>query len=218
MQTGPSKIIIEGTNYANTKKIALALSKYPQFIGQQENHRYTTVISAEWGNFRDFPWGKDLIGFDPNEKLQAMSNYSVWVRLIELQGIYNWIIDRFHITTKRYQWIMNKNECDFFWLEERLLKQGFHIVHMVQNEDELRQEIESRECNNIENEFSGAIREQKLSQEIVSASILPTFELDISGLSVQDIVKIITEWYEEVYSYTQPENQQPEKIFLPSCC
>ena len=99
----PVKIIIEGTDYANTKGIALGLSESHQLVDDIGYQRYTTVISTKWGNFKDFPWGKNLIAFDPNEKDQAMKNYGVWTYLIEVQGNYNWIIDCFHISAQVYQ-------------------------------------------------------------------------------------------------------------------
>ena len=72
MSKGPAKIIIEGTEFANYKAIALAMSEYPELIGQKEDHKFTTVISAKWGNFRDFPWGENLVEFEPCEVNQVM--------------------------------------------------------------------------------------------------------------------------------------------------
>jgi hypothetical protein len=65
MPTQYANIIIEGTNWANTKDIALELSVNPRLVGKMGCQRYTAVISAMWGNFKDFPWGKNLIDFDP---------------------------------------------------------------------------------------------------------------------------------------------------------
>lgn len=217
MPKRPAKIIIEGTDFANTKDIALALSEYPPFIGQKEEHRYTTVISAKWGNFRDFLWGKDLIDYDPSEQTQTMKNYGTWVRLIELQGVYNWIIDRFHISTQQYQIKNNNHRCDFVWLEERFLKLAFHLVHVVQNEDVLQQVALGHKKINGDGKFETVLQEQEIFREIVSNSILPKCEIDISELSIQETVKSITDWYEEVYMYAQSDYQESDKIFLPSC-
>ena len=102
MQNQCVKFIIEGTNYANTKGIATALSNKSKISGQTGYQRYTTGISAKWGNFNDFPWFINLIEFDPAEEVQAMKNHGVWARLIKLQDDYNWIIDRFNISTQQY--------------------------------------------------------------------------------------------------------------------
>jgi len=218
MQDRNVKIIVEGTDFANTKNIALALSEHPPLVSQSGYFPYTTVISAKWGNFRDFPWGKGLIDFDPIAENQAMKNYAIWVRLIELQGNYNWIIDRFHISTQRYQLQCNHNLCDFNWLEERLLKLGFHLVHIAQNEEALRRAIKRQKTINAEGDVETILQEQELLRKIVSKSKLPTLALDISEMSVQETIGNITDWFQKVNSNTHPENQQQEKIFLPSCC
>ena len=55
MQTQCANIIIEGTSFASTKEIALELSVNPRLVGKMGCQRYTAVISAKWGNFKDFP-------------------------------------------------------------------------------------------------------------------------------------------------------------------
>ena len=217
MRTRPARIIIEGLDFAKPKEIALALSKSPGFIGQNEDHRFTSVISAKWGNFRDFPWGKGLIDFVPDEANQVMKNYGVWVRLIELQLHYNWIIDRFHITTQQYQLHTHNFACDFKWLEERFLKLGFHLVHTTLNETALQERVLRQNNDNGIPNIEEIFQLQNIAQEIVSNSILPHIELDISNLNIQATVANITDWYEEVYSYTPTDDHQSDRIFLPSC-
>ena len=217
MSKGPAKIIIEGIEYTNSKSIALALSEYPQFVGPKEDHRFTTVISAKWGNFRDFPWGKGLIDFAPSEEKQVMKKYGTWAHLIELQGYYNWIIDRFHISAQCYQKQCNDHVCEFKWLEERFLKLGFHLVHVTQNSEAIERAIENQKIDNSKNRLEQIIKEQDLLRTIASKSILPKIELDISEMGVQEAVENITDWYEEVYSYTEVDNPETDKIFLPSC-
>jgi len=217
MQTQYVNIIIEGLSFTNTKSIALALSEYPRLVGKMGYQRYTAVISSKWGNFKDFPWGKNLISFDPIDEDQAMKNYGVWMRLIELQRHYNWIIDCFHLSSQQYQIQNNNNKCDFLWLENRLLNLGFHLVHLVQNDTVLESIITSRDDVNINHRLDQVIRERDLLRRLVSNSVLPTLNLDISEMDVGDTIDNITDWYEEVSGYTQPEHQPLEKIFLPSC-
>lgn len=217
MSKGPARIIIEGTEYAHTKGISLALSEYPPFIGQKGDHRYTAVISVQWGNYKDFPWGAGLVDFDPSQETQAMNNYGVWVRLIEMQRLYHWIIDRFHITTQGFQLQTHDHVCDFTWLEERLLKLGFHLIHLVQNEGAIQQSISSRTDVNGRITTATVLQAQETAQAIVSKSILPKYELDISDLTIPEAVTSITDWYEEVSPYSSPDHQEPDKIFLPSC-
>jgi hypothetical protein len=217
MQKQLVKIIIEGTDNANTRGIALALSQSPRLIDEKGYWPYTTVISTKWGNFKDFPWGENLIEFEPTEEDQAMKKYSVWARLIELQGNYNWIIDRFHISTQQYQLQFNNHNCDFNWLEERLLELGFHLILVTQSAESVTRSIANQEINNKNDEVDKVIQKQDLLRKIVSKSVLPRLELDISEMNIQETAESIIDWFESVSSYTQPEEMRINKIFLPSC-
>jgi hypothetical protein len=208
MQKHLVKIIIEGIDQANTKGIALALSESPRLIDETSYRRYTSVISTKWGNFYDFPWGKNLVDFEPTEEDQAMKNYGVWVRLIELQRNYNWIIDRFHISTQQYQLQRNNHKCDFNWLEERFQNLGFHLVLVTQNADIVTRTIESHKK---------VKQAQDLLRKISSESLLPRLELDISEMNIQEIIESISGWYESVSSCSEAEDTPSSKIFLPSC-
>ena len=214
----PVKLIIEGIDYTNTKGIALGLRQGHRLADEIGYQRFTTIISTKWGNFKDFPWGKNLISFGKNDKDQAMRNFGVWAYLIEVQGNYNWIIDCFHISTQMYQQLYNNIACDFRWLEERLLHLGFHMVHVTQNPDILERTLAELNIGNIDEELEKTIREQDSMRQIMSKSILPKIELNISEMGDLEIIDNIIEWYEEVSPYTQGENSRSDKIFLPSCC
>jgi hypothetical protein len=146
-----------------------------------------------------------------------LKNYGIWTRLIELQRHFNWIIDRFHISTQQYQIQHNENECDFNWLEERFLKLGFHLVYVSQSAEALESIITNQGITDINFEFEQVIHQQDILRDIASQSVLPTLELDISRMAIQDTVNNIVDWFEEVSSYTPPEHSPLDKIFLPSC-
>ena len=97
------KIILEGTRLTFKTEIAFALNEHPQIVGPRKYRYHSPLISAEWGAFTNFPWGRGLINFTPEEEALAMETYHTWVRLFELQRYYSWIIDRFHISTRAYQ-------------------------------------------------------------------------------------------------------------------
>jgi hypothetical protein len=99
------KIILEGTRLALKTEIASALNEHPQVVGERKYRYHSPIISAEWCSFTNYPWGRGLINFEPNEGAQAMETYSAWVRLFELQRYYSWIVDRFHLSTQVYQMI-----------------------------------------------------------------------------------------------------------------
>ena len=158
-----------------------------------------------------------MIDFDTDEEELALKNYGIWTRLIELQRHFNWIIDRFHISTQQYQIQHNNNECDFNWLEERFLKLGFHLVYVYQSAEAMESKMVNLGLPDIKDEIEKLILEQDLLQEITSKSVLPTLELNISEKDIQETVDNIVDWFEEVSSYTPPEHSPLDKIFLPSC-
>src|SRR5574341_2493848 len=127
------KIILEGTRLTHKTDIAFALNEHPRIVGPRKYRYHSPLISAEWCAFTNFPWGRGLINFEPQEEPLAMETYATWMRLIELQRYYSWIVDRFHISTKAYQRKATGKDVDFRWLEERLLKVGFHLALCVRS-------------------------------------------------------------------------------------
>ena len=97
------KIILEGTRLTFKTEIAFALNEHPRIVGPRKYRYHSPLISAEWCAFTNFPWGRGLINFEPQEEALAMETYATWVRLFELQRYYSWIVDRFHISTRAYQ-------------------------------------------------------------------------------------------------------------------
>ena len=216
MQDLRPRIIIEGTDFAATKEIALALSKHPRIVGRSWERCFTAVISAKWCSFTEFPWGDKLIDFKPEEEAQAMQNYRTWASLIELQRHTGWIIDRFHLSTCKYQLQHYQAEYDFDWLEERLKKLCFHQVQVTQEPEALREVIgnsgKSFQYINIDT----IIEEQNLLRQLASASTLPTIELKISDNDTQKTADRIADWIEEVGGNIPPEDYALERVILPS--
>ena len=97
------KIILEGTRLTFKTEIAFALNEHPRIVGPRKYRYHSPLISAEWCAFTNFPWGRGLINFEPQEEAQALETYATWLRLFELQRYYSWIVDRFHISTRAYQ-------------------------------------------------------------------------------------------------------------------
>ncbi len=124
------KVILEGTRLTFKTDIAFALNEHPRVVGPRRYRYHSPLISAEWCAFTNFPWGRGLINFEPQEEGMAMETYATWVRLFELQKYYSWIIDRFHISTRMYQLIYCACDYDFRWLEQRLLPLGFQLVFL----------------------------------------------------------------------------------------
>jgi hypothetical protein len=210
------RIIIEGTDFAGTKDIALALSKHPRIVGRSWERCFTAVISAKWCSFSQFPWGDKLIDFSPGEEKQAMQNYRTWVSLIELQRHTGWIIDRFHLTTCKYQLLHYQAEYAFDWLEERMKKLCFHQVLVTQDPRALREAMDSAGRTSQHGQYDTVIQEQNLLRQLASKSILPTIEIEVPDNDIQRIADRIADWAESIGANIAPEDYAMDHVILPS--
>lgn len=215
MQDLRPRIIIEGTPYARTKEIALALSKHDRIVGRSWERCFTTVISAQWCSFTKFPWGDKLIDFKPEEEAQAMQNYRTWVSLMELQRHTGWIIDRFHLSTCQYQLEHYRAEYDFDWLEARLQKICFHQVLVTQEPQALRAAINR---SSHPGEADRLLQQQDTLRQLASASLLPTIEIVVSQHDPQSTADQIADWIESVGGNIPPADYAIEGVILPKVC
>lgn len=192
---------MEGTRLPHKTEIAFALNKHPIIVGPRKYRYHSPLISAEWGAFTNFPWGRGMINFTPEEEGLAMETYHTWVRLFELQRYYSWIIDRFHISTRAYQ--INNFGIDyrFNWLEQRLMHLGFHLVLVVRSDESFiiaRQERLKLSGNPTQyDDINIFVEEQELFRRLVGESILPTSTVDISNNDIDRAVFKIAAWLEE---------------------
>ena len=194
------KIILEGTRLTFKTDIAFALNEHPRIVGPRKYKYHSPLISAEWCTFTNFPWGRGPINFEPHEEPLAMETYATWARMFELQRYYSWVVDRFHISTRAYQLTNHNKDYDFHWLEERLAPLGFHIVLLTRTPES----FESARAERLKVSGNPAqyddlqlfIEEQKLMRRLADASILPTFELDISDNNIESATEKIADWME----------------------
>lgn len=194
------KIILEGTRLTFKTEIAFLLNEHPRIVGPRRYRYHSPLISAEWCAFTNFPWGRGLINFEPQEEALAMETYHTWVRLFELQKYYSWIIDRFHISTQAYHLQTYARKYDFQWLEQRLLPLGFHLVYLYRTPDSFfsaKQERLKVSGNPAQyDDLARFITEQDLIKQLVSESQLPVLELDISDNHLEAAVEKIADWME----------------------
>lgn len=195
------KIILEGTRLTFKTEIAFALNEHPRIVGPRKYRYHSPLISAEWCAFTNFPWGRGLINFKPEEEAQALETYETWMHLFELQRYYSWIIDRFHISTRAYQLQEYGKDYDFSWLEERLNRLGFRLVYMHRTPESFaaaRAERLKVSGNPGQYDDLGRfVREQELMGRLVRESILPRLDVDISDNDIQRAVEQIANWMEE---------------------
>ncbi len=195
------KIILEGTRLTFKTEIAFALNEHPRIVGPRRYRYHSPLISAEWCAFTNYPWGRGLINFEPQEAALAMETYDTWVRLFELQKYYSWIVDRFHISTRMYQLMNNARDYDFHWLEQRLLPLGFQIVFLNRTAESFASAREERlKVSGNPGQYDDLnrfIEEQKLFQRLISESSLPTLKVDISDNNISKAVENIADWMEK---------------------
>jgi len=194
------KVILEGTRLTFKTEIAFILNEHPRFIGPRKYRYHSPLISAEWCAFTNFPWGRGLINFLPDEEAQAMETYHTWARLFELQRYYSWIIDRFHLSTRAYQLQAHSTDYNFRWLEQRLKPLGFHLVFITRTPESFaaaRLERLKVSGNPAQYDDLGAfIEQQELMRRLVGESLLPSLTLDISDNNIQSAAERIVDWME----------------------
>lgn len=194
------KIILEGTRLTLKTEIAFTLNEHPRIVGPRKYRYHSPLISGEWCAFTNFPWGRGLINFEPQEEGLAMETYATWVRLFELQRYYSWIVDRFHISTRAYQLQTYGKDYDFSWLEERLRALGFHIVLCTRSPESFHQAREERlKVSGNPSQYDDLdkfITEQELMRRLAGESLLPLLELDISDSDVPRAADRVADWLE----------------------
>jgi hypothetical protein len=194
------KIILEGTRLTFKTELAFALNEHPRIVGPRKYRYHSPLISAEWCSFTNFPWGRGLINFDPQEEAQAMETYRTWLKLFELQKYYSWIIDRFHISTIAYQSKNHGKEYDFRWLEEGLKNLEFHLVFCTRSptsflkarEERLKVSGNPKQYDNIQI----FIEEQEFMRSLIRNSILPVLEVDVSDNDISKASEKVADWLE----------------------
>lgn len=80
------KVILEGTQLTFKTEIAFELNEHPRVVGARKYRYHSSLISAEWRTFTNYPWGRRPINFEPHEESLAMGTYVTWARMLTLQS------------------------------------------------------------------------------------------------------------------------------------
>lgn len=194
------KIILEGTRLTHKTDLAFALNEHPRIVGPRRYRYHSPLISAEWCGFTPFPWGRGPINFEPGgeEQARALAVFDTWVRLIELQPHYSWIIDRFHLSARAHQLAEHGLDLDFSALEARLLALDVHLVLCARREgtwEDARAErlLVSGKASQYD-DLDVFRREQELLRRLAADSILPTLELDTTDGDMEAACERIADW------------------------
>lgn len=192
------KVLLEGTRLTRKTDLAFALNEYAPFIGPRKYRYHPPLVSAEWGAFTPYPWGRGLIDYDVAERDMAMETYATWARLFELHRYYSWVVDRFHLSTQVWQRIHRKRDEDFGWLEERLLPLGFHVILCTRRPETFEAARAERllvSGNPSQYDDLGVfLREQDVLRERAAASRLPVLEMDMSDGDLDAACATVTRW------------------------
>jgi hypothetical protein len=197
------KIILEGTRITHKTDLAFALNEHPRIVGQRRYQYHSPLISAEWCGFTPVPWGRGPINFEPGgeEEARALAVFDTWVRLIELQPHYSWIIDRFHLSAQAYQLTAHRHELDFRSLEARLRALDVHLVLCTRRDGTWEAAREERllvSGNPSQYDDLDLLRrEQELLRRLASESILPVLELDTTDGQIESQCNRIADWMTE---------------------
>ena len=196
------KIILEGTRLTFKTEIAFELNEHPRIVGPRKYRYHSPLISAEWCTFTNYPWGRGPINFEtPEEEALALETYATWAKMFELQKYYSWIVDRFHISTIAYQKQTYKKDYDFRWLEERLMPLNFRIVFCTRTPESFEAAREERlKVSGNPSQYDDLrpfIEQQKMMQELIAKSMLPSLTLDISDNNINAAVERVADWLEE---------------------
>ncbi|MCC6476207.1 hypothetical protein IT157_04055 [bacterium] len=194
------KIILEGTRLTHKTDLAFALNEHPRIVGPRKYRYHSPVVSGEWCAFTNFPWGRGLINFAPEEEARAMETFATWARLWELECYYSWIVDRLHLSTIMHQKLYCGRDYEFAWLEERLLPLGFRHILCTREVDS----FESARAARVKvsgkpsqyDDLSIFLREQELLRELAQKSLLPFLEVDVSDGNIPRICDVIADWLE----------------------
>lgn len=192
------KILLEGTRLTFKTDTAFALNEHPRLVGPRQYRYHSPLVSAEWCAFTNYPWGRGLINFAPEEEAQALETYQTWVRLFELQRYYSWIVDRFHLSTQAYQLQTYGRHYDFGWLEDRLAALNFRLVFLTRSAESFAAARERRltvSGNPSQyDDLSLFVREQEVLTSLVAQSRLTSLTVDVSERDVAETAEVIADW------------------------
>ncbi len=203
------KVILEGTRLTFKTEIAFELNDHPRFTGPRKYRYHSPLISAEWCTFTNYPWGRGLINFAPEEEAQAMETYQTWVRLFELNRYYSWVVDRFHISTQLVQLLTYGKQIDFKWLEERLLPLNFRLIFCTRSPESFAAAREKRlKVSGNPHQYDDLDqfkREQEVLEDLISHSLLPVLRVNLSDNNVSRAVETIVDWMSATGGLEMPE-------------
>lgn len=212
------KIILEGTHLTKKTDVAFALAEHPQIVGERLHRWHIPLVSSEWETRSDrqptkAEPGRSMIDFLAADEPWVLECYENYVRLFELHRDYYWIVDRFHISTISHQRLVYGREIDLSWVDERLAKLGFVLVHVRRDADTFEQARTERltysENPTRYDDLGAFVREQQIMAELIARSPLRSLTVDVSRRDVPDIAAEIIRWVLKIGAFWRPADRLP---------
>ena len=204
------KIILEGTHLTRKTDVAFALAEHVEIVGQRKRRWHIPLISAEWETRSDKQPtkeepGRSMIVFEDGDEDWVNECYDNYVRMLELHRDYYWIVDRFHISTMSYQQQVKGRQFNLGWVDGRLAKLGFVLVHLVRQPNSFPSAREHRltysENPHRYNNLDLFIDEQKVMAKLIKASALKALTIDVTEKNVEHIARVILDWTKEIGAF-----------------
>jgi len=209
------KIILEGTHLSRKTDVAFALAEHVDIVGHRKRRWHIPLISSEWETRSDrqptkeSP-GRSMIDFLPEDLPWVMECYENCVRLLELHRDYYWIVDRFHISTISFQRQRRNRTIDLNWVDARLARLGFVLIHLRRDPDTFEVAREHRltysENPHRYNDLSLFIEEQKIIGELIERSAMRSLTVDVSDGNVARIAQEILDWTKDINAFYRPQD------------
>ena len=213
------KILLEGTHLTRKTDLAFALAEHAEIIGHRKRRWHIPLISSEWETrsdrqpTKDCP-GRSMIDFQDDDSSWMYACYETYLRLLELNRDYYWIVDRFHLSTVSFQQQVRGKRIDLGWVDHRLADLGFVLIHTCRRPETFPEAREHRltysENPRRYDDLSVFIREQEIIAELVERSALPSLTLDVSDRKVDALAQDVIDWVKSIGSFYRqgPASQQ----------
>lgn len=215
------KVILEGTHLTKKTDVALALAEHPEIVGERLHRWHIPLVSSEWETRSDkqptkAEPGRSMVDFLATDVPWVLECYENYVRLFELHRDYYWIVDRFHISTISQQRLVYGRDIDLQWVDERLAKLGFVLVHLRRDPDTF-EEARAERLTYSENprrydDLGTFVHEQEVMAELIDRSVLRSTKVEVSHRDIPEIAAEIIRWVREIGAFWRPSDRPPLRL------
>jgi hypothetical protein len=204
------KIILEGTHLTRKTDVAFELAEHREIVGERRRRWHIPLVSSEWETRSDTQPtkaepGRSMIDFLASDEPWVRECYDSQVRAFELHRDYYWIVDRFHISTISHQRLVYGRHIDLDWVDARLARLGFVLIHLRRDPSTFPVAREHRltysENPTRYDDLQAFAIEQDVMAQLIAASRLPSTTVDVSDGDVPRIATEIIAWVKRIGAF-----------------